>query len=77
MIDIILKMLLVYVVGYILTLILIALGESEDKAPNLKSKLEWGIFFSIVWPVTLPIFLSCACAYLGKQFSKLFAKFKN
>jgi len=43
----------------------------------MKSKLEWGVFFSIVWPVTLPIVIVCAFAYIGKQFSKLFAKFKN
>lgn len=77
MIEIILKIMLIYSIGYILTLILIALGESEDKAPNLKSKLEWGIFFSIVWPVTLPIVIVCTFAYIGKHFSKLFNKFKN
>lgn len=77
MIDILLKIMLIYMSGYILTLILIALGEPEDKAPNLKSKLEWGIFFSIVWPITMPITIVCMIAYLGKQLSKLFAKFRT
>lgn len=51
--------------------------DTEDKAPDIKSKLQWGVIFSIVWPITMPIAIVCMIAYLGKQLSKLFAKFRT
>lgn len=59
MINIILTILAVYTAGYIITLILMCLGPDEPKAPTLKDKAQWGVFFAIVWPITLPIIITC------------------
>lgn len=74
MIDILFKIMAIYICGYSLTLILFALGESEAKAPDLKSKLEWGVYFSIVWPMTLPIVIGCMVARVAETLSKLVEK---
>lgn len=55
MIHIILTILAVYTAGYLITLFLMCLGPDEPKAKGVKQKAQWGVFFAIVWPITLPI----------------------
>jgi hypothetical protein len=59
MINIILTFIATYTIGYIITFVLMCLGPDEQKAHGIKQKAQWGVFFAIPWPITLPIIISC------------------
>lgn len=57
MLHIFLYIIGVYTAGYLITLILMCLGPDEEKARGIKQKAQWGVFFAIIWPFTLPIII--------------------
>lgn len=66
-----------YGLGYVITLILVVLSESDGKYDDIHTKFMFGLWFSIIWPITFPLALVCTFVNIGKQIYKLFVKFRK